>query len=117
MDHAAAQYLDPPGAFAYRASFAAAKSARDVELCARLGEWKIAGAKQRLGIMAQELAHELAQHPFEMSHRDNAGAIHHEAFDLGEHRGSPHTQFIAAVTNSRADHRERRPALLHHPDL
>jgi len=54
-----------------------------VELGARLGEWKIAGAKAHGG-RAEKRAREFRQDALKMRHRDSPALVHHEAFDLRE---------------------------------
>ena len=55
------------------------------------------------------------QHPLQIGHAD--AFVHHQPFDLVEHRAVGVVESVGAVHASRSDHAKRRCSLLHHPDL
>src|ERR1039458_4481724 len=96
VDHSAAEHFGPSGMLADRASGAVAKDAMHVEFGARLGEWKITGAKTDRS-RAEKRAREFGQHALEMRHRDTPAFIDHETLDLREHRRAAHRQVVAPI--------------------
>src|SRR5258708_16439166 len=121
IDHAGAEKLDPGSAFtlgagaAIRIAGSATKGAGDIELDARLGEGKIAGAEARFDARTEELSYEILDGAGEIAKGDVR--VDGEAFDLVKGEGVSGVGIVAAIDLAGNDNAHGRLLLFHCANL
>src|SRR5258708_5622032 len=98
-----------------RIAGSATKGAGDIELDARLGEGKIAGAEARFEAGNEELCYEIVDGAGEIAKGDVR--VDGEAFDLVKGEGVSGVGIVAAIDLSGNDDAHRRLLLFHGADL
>src|SRR4051812_12089432 len=111
MNHPGAAHFQPAGLLANTTAFSVADCTVDRNVDPRLYEREVIAAKPNFSGWTKELTPKLAQHTFQIRHRDRL--VDRQAFKLVEHPLMRRVLRFVAIGSAGNNHTHRRLSLFH----